>query len=151
MWDNYRHFNRDLNQSPEQGLAAYNNYIQKEVNIYNAQMNVKKIGWSNCKKALDTIGRRLHTWQDFFEHAYHPTYQWNAWQNGVGGTPSAMGALRPSSYSFYGGGQHPGRSPVPFDPNERQLRYAASLQYTRVVLDKYINEWLKKCKGCCEK
>ena len=150
LWDNPRHFNRDGKQTPTQGLDEYKKYVKEEMKIINRlmELDAEKTKWKDCKNGLDALGRLLHTWQDFFAHAYHPVHGWDAWENGGGGTPSEPGALYPSSYP----GEHPTVS-EPLDPNseEYKKRYEASEEYTKKMMEEHINNWLKNCQKCCEK
>jgi hypothetical protein len=147
-WDHRRHFNRASTQKPGDARREYNEYLEYEEREF--RKYVRGATRSDCKKALDALGRLTHSWQDFFAHAYHETLGWNVWNNDVAGTPDSPGALYPSSWP----GEHPlGAEPISPGHADYDFRRRAADMYVRGRLGPLLNAWLDnaKCKCFCEK
>jgi hypothetical protein len=162
-----RHYNRSLSASsiPEKRAAdtAYQTYLDLEnVNYAVALANPSS---SSCRAALIALGRLTHSWQDFFAHAIRrdglggfepgsPSHAqgWVAWSAGVTGDPGRgdRGNFWPSSYSIFGGGEHPPfAEPIVHGGSEYISRITQAKTYAREQFDKLLPTWFEKCKCFC--
>jgi len=159
LLDNERHYNRDLSQQPAQAEAAYQNYLTQEKGIFSREL--KKPSTSHCRRALWSIGRLSHSWQDFFAHAIRRdglggkensgVPGWTAWSVGVTGTPDSTQNFYPSSYSPLGGGEHPAlEEPVLSSSPEFTARYNAAQAYSTAQIAPLLQQWIALCRCPCE-
>ena len=150
----YRHYNRSPDEPRLVALSRYLEYIATEISQWESHLEAGK-----CEEALKTLGRLLHTWQDFFSHAYHPQHGWDAWtaKPPAKGTPYQSDDLWPSSYP----GEHPEvRWYWPFGftrewgwwlDEEFQQRYEDAMAFTEKQLKRYLPEFLRRCRCWIEK
>lgn len=161
LLDNHRHYNRNKREDRDNADQAYADYLTQENRGF-----VNDLAEHKCKKALKALGRLSHSWQDFFAHAIRRDGQggrensrspgWEAWSVGVTGTPDQRGSFAPSSFSFFGGGEHPTlteplkkgkRNAVGgYDGREYNARKEAAKAYTTGQFNTYLGQWLSQCK-----
>jgi hypothetical protein len=76
--DNRRHFNRNIDKPmgsrAEEFRRAYSAYISDETKRFNEALSLEpaqygKADIDQCEKALESIGRLMHSWQDYYAHA----------------------------------------------------------------------------------
>ncbi|RKY14626.1 MAG: hypothetical protein DRP63_08195, partial [Planctomycetota bacterium] len=142
----FRHYNREPNEERWLARFRYNLYILRELCNYMLHL----LG-GRCKQALQALGRLLHSWQDFFSHAYHAKHGWDAWtaRPPEKGTPDEPNDLWPSSYP----GEHPKiflreieLEPVFRLDAEFRARYNDAKAYTRKKLEELLPLWLPRCR-----
>jgi RHS repeat-associated protein len=159
LWDNRRHYNRDVSQTGAEGEAGYHTYLREET--------MRFVGGTiehttpTCRRALWSLGRIMHSWQDFYMHAIRRDGQggrensnfpgWTAWSVGIIGNPDVNHALYPSSFDIRGGGEHPvGAEPVLPSSPEFSARYGAALTYTSPKVAHLLRVWMRECRCSCE-
>lgn len=125
-------------------------------------------GERNCKKALKSLGRLSHTWQDFYSHAIRKDglgrqnstggsensnfRGWSAFSEGVTGSSDSRGSFVPCSY-------RPSRPALEHPPLAEPLlsgsreywarRYAAR-SYTATKYQTLLREWWDACECWAE-
>jgi hypothetical protein len=162
-----RHYNRSISAStiPEKRAAdaAYQTYLDLE--SVNYAVALSDPSSPSCRRALIALGRLTHSWQDFFAHAirrdglggFEPgspsqAQGWIAWSAGVTGDPARgdRGNFWPSSYSIFGGGEHPPfAEPILHGGLEYRSRITRAKIYVREQFDKLLPAWFEKCKCFC--
>jgi len=157
---NATHYNRDTSQTGAQGNAAFQEYLADEKKTFNSEL--KNPTTSHCRRALWSLGRLSHSWQDFFAHAIRRDGQggtenssvpgWTAWSVGVSGDPDNSANFWPSSFSFPAGGEHPGygREPVLPSSPEFTARFNGAQAYTTAQLGPLLQQWIRSCRCACE-
>jgi hypothetical protein len=161
LYENARHYNRDKGQTGAQGEAAYQAYLAQERKDF--EYELKKPSTSHCRRALFSLGRLSHSWQDFFMHAIRKDGKggnenssfpgWTAWSVGVTGTPDNTQYFYPSSFSVWGGGEHPsgiGNEPLLSNSPEFAARYNAALDYSQSKIQELLLQWMTSCRCACE-
>jgi hypothetical protein len=160
LLENARHYNRNTSETGIQGDQRFQNYIDYEEKLLSE--NLKKPSTPHCRRALWSIGRLSHSWQDFFMHAIRRDGRggrensscpgWTAWSNGVNGDPSNRANFWPSSFSMPNGGEHPGwgKEPLVDCSPEYDARYAAAQDYTTARIRILLQQWVSSCNCACE-
>jgi hypothetical protein len=177
FWDYEWHYNRDFNVSPEKPVdvvsarqwdAKFGAHLDKLMNRFKSlvvgKTNVKR---SQCNEALAIVGQLSHAWQDYYAHAIARTDRneraedldaarvslFKLFTVGGHGNPEGRGATWPSSYSVWGGADHP-----PFSEplairgleQEKAIRWDGSISFVRDKYTRWIGlEWLSACKCTC--
>jgi len=160
--ENFRHYNRDLNEDVAGAKKKFQDYIAKEIQWFDHELG-KVDGKCDtdaekqaCNDALWSLGRVTHTWQDYYAHAVLAS-------NGEGGpawaaNPPITGSpdndndqLKPSSWGSVGKpGEHGWSEPASRDePGGEQKRKADAEMF---VFEKYkihLSNWYDKCWCCC--
>jgi RHS repeat-associated protein len=159
LWDNYRHYNRDIMNAGSGGDTAYGNYLAKEQTEFATKLqNPTK---ANCKTAMQALGRLSHSWQDFFIHAIRRDGLggkensafpgWTAWSDGVTGDPGNRQNFFPSSYDIGGAGEHsPTSEPVLPTSPEWKPRFDGAQAYTTQEFMTMLPRWIQGCRCSCE-
>jgi hypothetical protein len=176
LWDNVRHYNRDVQPHGNVGQGDYDKYGLPADTAYEEYIRIERMkfasslqmgGKTGCKEALQALGRLSHSWQDFFIHAVrrdgqggHENSHWPGWTGfgrEVKGDPENRGAFYPSSFSPLASGEisgeHPGWGKEPIlvsSTAEWQPRFEGAYNYTLGRFESMLPEWLGKCKCCCE-
>ena len=160
-----RHYNRSLSADTEREKGVANSLYEKYLldEQYDFAMTLVNPTRVNCLNALRTLGRMTHSWQDFYAHAIRrdglggkesgslsPAEGWLAWTRGERGSPGDRGKFWPSSYSLFGGGEHPPHDePLVENGAEDIARSKAASEYVRDQYINYIPLWLKRCSCSC--
>ncbi|MCX5671510.1 MAG: RHS repeat-associated core domain-containing protein [Planctomycetota bacterium] len=130
--ENWRHYNRNTGEEPEQANRAFSEYLTGEKMTFDAELGSvqphsdSKDAEDACERALQALGRTSHTWQDYFDHAARPDGSFVAWSDSppVTGTPENMDPnLVPSSWGGFGA------------PGEHGLRIEAGNKDKRQIID----------------
>jgi hypothetical protein len=164
LLDNARHYNRSISETGIEGQLAYHKYLTNENTYLNNLL--KTPSTPNCRRALWSLGRMSHSWEDFFIHAIRKDGKggkensdypgWTAWTAlpPITGNPSNRDNFYPSSYSSVGGGEHPSglnNEPILANSPEYSARYNAALAYTQANLGPLLIRWLNGCRCSCER
>ena len=168
-----RHYNRSPGQSVADANAQYKGYLAEERANFKQELAKVKDKCDTaeeetaCTRALEALGRYLHSGQDYFAHAVLATTGKGgpAWGVGITGNPRNLGngKLKPSSYTigargafsehgFIGWGQEPSDDDTARDQygaSGTTLRMMAATGYTLGEFQTYIPDWYAKCKCCC--
>jgi len=168
-FDLRRHYNRSIwdGERAEKREAdfAYDRYLLDEKLRFTLSL-APSPSHSGCWRALRALGRMTHSWQDFYAHAIRrdgqggiepgspsPAQGWLAWSEGVTGSPEPAASrinFWPSSYSIFGGGEHPAWSePVVHGGAEYLARRDGAEVFVEHQFVDYLARWLEKCKCYC--
>jgi hypothetical protein len=157
--ENFRHYNRDLNEDPGGAKKKFQDYIAKEISWFNYEMNQVEGKRDNdakkqpCINALWSLGRVTHTWQDYYAHALLASNgSAVAWSVGITGSPDNDNAkLRPSSWgNWHNWGEHGGSEPASRDkPGGEQKRKDDAENFVFGKYKTYLHQWYNKCWCCC--
>jgi RHS repeat-associated protein len=176
--ENKRHYNRDIdlnNAGVAKANQDYKDYCAEEVKKFD-QAITKLTEYSedtpcegerrsNCREALEALGRVSHSWEDYYAHAVllsgAPGPAWSANPSIFGSPDDLNPQLKPSSWGgLLNRGEH-GPANVVTDPNEPGDRDSTATvnggeirrQDARAfVSQKYLHalgEWMPKCGCCC--
>ena len=160
--ENFRHYNRDLNEDVAGAKTKFQNYVAKEIRFFDLQLG-KVDGKCNtkaektaCNNALWSLGRVTHTWQDYYAHAVLASNgkagpAWAANPSITGSPDNDNDQLKPSSWgSIAKPGEHGWSEPASRDkPGGEQKRKNDAENF---VFDKYkthLSNWYSKCWCCC--
>jgi RHS repeat-associated protein len=154
-----RHYNRPPNQSAADADAAYTGYLNQEKELFWAQLkpithpcdtDTKR---QACREAIKTLGRLMHSWQDYFAHAVQKNGDPNAWSLNITGTPDQLNPQLKASSWDWTTGEHgptePASRDAPYTGMGGRLRFEAARDFVASKLTDYIRPWLAKCKCCC--
>ena len=172
--DGYRHYNRSTKDITQQQMldsdVAYHRYLKREWRNYTHLLStITTIDGSGeketCESALQSLGRLHHSYQDFFIHAIRrdglggkETDQpssftgWIAWTATppVTGDPYRRGAFWPSSWSLFGGGEHPlKKEPLVRSGPEATARFNAAQTFMEWVTIEEFPWFFEKCWCVC--
>ena len=165
-FDLRRHYNRSIwadgFDAKLQADQAYEDYLGLERGRFDRVLGQPATRLT-CWYALRALGRMTHSWQDFYAHAIRrdgqggiepgspsPAEGWLAWSQGVTGTPLSRGNFWPSSYSIFGGGEHPAwTEPIVHDGAEYFARRDGAEVFVQQQFVDYLGRWLEKCKCYC--
>jgi RHS repeat-associated protein len=149
-----RHYTRKAGTEPDVAIAEYVEYVQGEEKRFGfiLQSPTKR----NCYASLMTLGRLMHTWQDFYGHSVLEPKEpkglppdFNAWSNDKGGTPESRGDLVPAAWAdptehhFIG-------EPVDPKSDEGRKRKDAAIVFASTKMAELLPQWLKACRCRCE-
>ena len=148
-----RHYNREAKpkEGPEERItnqqvadAAYQSYLSEEQRTFNDELAK---GPGGCAAALDSLGRRAHSLEDFYAHAIrNGVDEFDVWANDVtpnSSSPSDRDGLAPSTYP----GEHVSYGAEPGSGPEQSARFAAAAQNSWKEYKARLEEWWKVC-GC---
>jgi len=157
LFDRRRHFLREIGETYEHAKTSYTNYIADETKEFK-----KQVKNTECDKALASLGRLSHSWQDFYGHSINlakanqrpylsPTEIQSAWSlsQPLRGTPDSIPpGLVPSLWGdeHYTGGEA-------LDPMvlEYELRKRDATAFVSMKLKSNLAEWAKRCNCSCGK
>jgi len=134
-------------------LSEYYSYLQQENASFSRNLHGFFGLFASCKRALKSLGRLSHSWQDFFGHAINESSGFSG--NGASFTASSdsPGEYWPSSYKLTWPwtqvSEHPPFSEPLFDQNEYSARRNASIEYVKKQFDTYLRAWLPVCLCKC--
>ncbi|WCJ61241.1 RHS repeat-associated core domain-containing protein [Fontisphaera persica] len=157
---NFRHFNRDID-TPVGSQAArfirlYSSYLGVEQRNFDRALSKRPVTNDDCEKALEAMGRLMHSWQDYYAHSVvltrtgHDHTLWTA-QPPITGSPENPGGtggrIVPSSWGGLGDtGEHGGGEPGGAEGNARQQ---AAVVFTTPKLKANMERWAVKCACYC--
>ncbi|NUQ45949.1 MAG: RHS repeat-associated core domain-containing protein, partial [Phycisphaerae bacterium] len=166
FFDYERHYNRPVAKKGQKDDKAawdrkYGRYLVQEDDRFGAALNASP---PDCDSALTSIGLLTHSWQDFYAHAIRRDGMggkenssfpgWIAWTGNppVTGSPLQRDSFWPSSYSLFGGGEHPPKD-EPLRPNGREYkaRFVAAEAFVAARLSGMLATWYAHCPCWCEK
>ena len=166
FFDMRRHYNREVSDEEDSQKEAadrnYETYLLREEITFRLSLSSSPAG-IGCWRSLRALGRMMHSWQDFYAHAIRRDGEgglepgspssaegWLAWSQGVTGTPESRFRFWPSSYSLFGGGEHPPtEEPIVHGGAEYLARYSAALDYSRQQFEAHLPFWLERCRCFC--
>ena len=159
VWKNERHYNRELNDDANVLDIEYAMYLINEESRFD--QSLVSPSRENCQKGLKALGYLSHSWQDFYMHAIRRPAQglsvserWEAWTKTppVTGDPYNTQKFWPSSWSFWGGGEHPGGiRKEPFKPSDPEFRprLTAAKAQTAAKFKVLVPRWYAACRCYC--
>jgi len=140
----YRHYNRAMGQKRIFAWGEYLLYVSDEISLFEQRTSEKR-----CAAALEALGRLLHSFQDFFAHAYHPRHGIDAWTAvpPARGTPMNNDDLWPCSYDWWGSfrDEHETYRELRVSDREFRTRFEDAKRNTEKWLKKLLPRWLKQC------
>ncbi|MDT9201221.1 RHS repeat-associated core domain-containing protein, partial [Limnospira sp. PMC 1042.18] len=169
IFDSRRHYSIRVWFGPNPSLTSasrmaldqgYQNYLLEEYSEFLNRLNDPNK--SNCRKALYSLGKMTHSWQDFFAHGIrrdglgpenpdggseNSNYRgWVAFRVGVTGDPENRSNFSPASWAPYRNLEHPpfGEPLINGSAEFWQRRYAAR-EYVMGKYEAMLVTWWDKC------
>jgi len=150
--DHEKHYIQDRAWQPEDAERMYQKYLGQERTEFAARLGDDP---PDCQKALQALGRLLHSWEDFFAHACRRRMfcgrtnerAWVLWsaERPVTATPDANTKVRPSMWL----GEHQYVEPTKKWPEEYAARLQAAKDYDRETFGPMFDQWWRKCRCWC--
>jgi len=160
--ENFRHYNRDLNEDVAGAKKKFQDYMAGEVGSFGHEMNKVEGSCDNdaekqaCIDALWSLGRVTHTWQDYYAHAVLASNgeagpAWAANPPITGSPDSDNDKLKPSSWGgYFNWGEHGRTEPASRDnPGGEQKRKDDAENFVFEKYKTYLHQWYNKCWCCC--
>jgi uncharacterized protein RhaS with RHS repeats len=160
--ENRRHFNRNIDKptgsTAAQLIKDFTSYLGEESKRYNKALEEEKPGIAECKKALESLGRLTHSWQDYYAHAIilengkADKILWTR-KTPIKGSPDnptgTDGKIVPSSWNSWNAPGEHGWGEV--DGAEGKARQADAQSYVAKQYRTLVPLWVAKCADCCGK
>jgi RHS repeat-associated protein len=148
--DHEKHYIRDRGWQPQEGERLYQEGLRLERIEFAARLQDDP---PDCQKALQALGRLLHSWEDFFAHACRANMScdhkneraWLLWstKDPTAATPDSSTDVQPAMWF----GQHLFAEPTGRWPEEYAARLKAAKAYDRKEFGPVFDQWWEKC-GC---
>ncbi len=157
----YTYTGEESQRNAESVLESYKAYLIEEKTRFIQALS--KANESNCAKALKSLGRLSHSWQDYYGHgvqldkslSVEERRDITAYVNRLG-SPENIGVLYPASWSYNpkANTEHP---PLfkgePFDPESPGFndRWNASVSFVETKFKKMLPDYWDACVCYAEK